>query len=51
MESSSQPMKVHISQTTQKVLPAKYITEERGDLDVKGKGAMKTYWLHKCDGR
>ncbi|XP_063709211.1 soluble guanylate cyclase 88E-like [Culicoides brevitarsis] len=51
MESSSQPMKVHISHTTKKALPKRYIVQERGDIDVKGKGAMKTYWLESCEGR
>lgn len=51
MESSSSPMKVHISHTTKKALPKRYNVAERGDIDVKGKGAMKTYWLESCDGR
>lgn len=51
MESSSSPMKVHISHTTKKALPKRYVVAERGDIDVKGKGAMKTYWLEACEGR
>lgn len=51
MESSSSPMKVHISHTTKKAIPKRYVVTERGDIDVKGKGAMKTYWLEACDGR
>lgn len=45
MESTSLAMKIHISETTKQFLPAAYIVEERGEIDVKGKGNMKTYWL------
>lgn len=45
MESTSQAMKVHISQTTKDLLTPNYKLTERGEIDVKGKGSMKTYWL------
>ncbi|XP_055544527.1 soluble guanylate cyclase 88E [Wyeomyia smithii] len=45
MESTSQAMKIHISQSTKNFLPANYRVSERGEIDVKGKGTMKTYWL------
>lgn len=45
MESSSDAMKVHISQSTKELLGPNYRVMERGLLDIKGKGSMKTYWL------
>lgn len=38
-------MKIHISETTRSFLPANYKVTERGEIEVKGKGSMKTYWL------
>ena len=51
MESTSIAMKIHISQTTRKYLPAIYKVTERGDIDVKGKGSMKSYWLEYRENR
>ena len=45
MESTSAAMKIHISESTKKFLPANYKVAERGEIEVKGKGNMKTYWL------
>lgn len=45
MESTSAAMKIHISESTKKFLPANYKVAERGEIEVKGKGSMKTYWL------
>lgn len=45
MESTSSAMKVHISQTTKDLLSENYKLTERGEIEVKGKGTMKTYWL------
>lgn len=45
MESTSTAMKIHISESTKKFLPANYKVTERGEIEVKGKGSMKTYWL------
>lgn len=45
MESTSEAMKVHISQYTKDLLGPNYRVTERGVLDIKGKGSMKTYWL------
>ena len=30
---------------TKELLPATYVTKERGTIAVKGKGDMKTFWL------
>ncbi|XP_062716548.1 soluble guanylate cyclase 88E [Aedes albopictus] len=51
MESTSQAMKIHISQSTRNFLPSNYHVSERGEIDVKGKGTMKTYWLDHKENR
>lgn len=45
MESTSAAMKIHVSQTTRDLLSESYKLAERGEIEVKGKGTMKTYWL------
>ncbi|GLH12248.1 Receptor-type guanylate cyclase Gyc76C [Gryllus bimaculatus] len=47
MESTSEAMKIHISQQTKDSLDllGGYIMEHRGQMEVKGKGLMDTYWL------
>ncbi|XP_050294438.1 guanylate cyclase 32E isoform X2 [Anthonomus grandis grandis] len=47
MESSGEPSKVHISHATYKLLQqlGGYICEDRGLINIKGKGEMYTYWL------
>ncbi|XP_025067204.1 receptor-type guanylate cyclase gcy-22-like isoform X2 [Alligator sinensis] len=47
MESTSLPQKIHISSATYHALLAHdaYEIELRGEIEVKGKGKMKTYWL------
>jgi len=41
-------MKIHVSNDTKKVLDNfnTFILEERGAIEVKGKGRMTTYWLN-----
>lgn len=51
MESTSAAMKVHISQSTKDLLGPNYRVKERGEIDVKGKGVMKTYWLEERENR
>ncbi|XP_046564717.1 retinal guanylyl cyclase 1-like [Haliotis rubra] len=50
MESNGLPHKIHISQATRDRLikTDNYLISERGEIDIKGKGKMKTFWL---DGR
>ncbi|CAC5372375.1 Guanylate cyclase 32E,Guanylate cyclase soluble subunit beta-2,Receptor-type guanylate cyclase gcy-19,Retinal guanylyl cyclase 2,Heat-stable enterotoxin receptor,Olfactory guanylyl cyclase GC-D,Atrial natriuretic peptide receptor 2,Receptor-type guanylate cyclase gcy-9,Receptor-type guanylate cyclase Gyc76C,Soluble guanylate cyclase 89Da,Receptor-type guanylate cyclase gcy-27,Receptor-type guanylate cyclase gcy-18,Receptor-type guanylate cyclase gcy-28,Speract receptor,Receptor-type guanylate cyclase gcy-1 len=50
MESNSLPLKIHISRETRDILEAtsNYEITSRGEINIKGKGAMVTYWL---DGR
>lgn len=38
MESTSEAMRIHISQTTQELLSPSYMVTERGEIQVKGKG-------------
>ncbi|XP_060884872.1 guanylate cyclase 2G isoform X2 [Labrus mixtus] len=47
MESNSLPLKIHISQSTADILvqEGSFELEERGEIEMKGKGSRKTYWL------
>ena len=46
MESNGSPTRVHCSPTTAALLaPQGYALEERGAVEIKGKGAMRTAWL------
>ncbi|KAJ3607518.1 hypothetical protein NHX12_024569 [Muraenolepis orangiensis] len=47
MESNSAPLKINISQTTADILNlmGTFVLEERGEIEIKGKGSQKTYWL------
>ncbi|XP_067226403.1 guanylate cyclase 2G [Chanodichthys erythropterus] len=63
MESNSLPLRIHISQSTADILfkNGNFELEERGDIEIKGKGTQKTFWLmgksgfrfppigHECD--
>lgn len=48
MESNGEPLKIHISQNTKTILDKfkTFDVEERGLVEMKGKGKMRTYWLH-----
>ncbi len=45
MESSGLPGKIQVTAETYEMLKDEYIFEERGQILVKGKGEMTTYWL------
>ncbi|XP_072387454.1 receptor-type guanylate cyclase Gyc76C-like isoform X1 [Diabrotica undecimpunctata] len=47
MESNGEPLKIHISAQCKEALDklGGYIVEERGIVNLKGKGEVKTYWL------
>ncbi|CAG5124988.1 unnamed protein product, partial [Candidula unifasciata] len=47
MESNSQPMKIHCSKDISMMLlkDGLYKLESRGEIEIKGKGKMETYWL------
>lgn len=46
MESSGARGRVQVSETSYELLKDTHILEERGTIEVKGKGAMRTYWLN-----
>ncbi|KAI8895895.1 nucleotide cyclase [Globomyces pollinis-pini] len=48
MESTSKPMMIHISESTQKLIAKSGIfnISEPDVLNIKGKGSMVTYWVH-----
>ncbi|XP_031556269.1 atrial natriuretic peptide receptor 2-like isoform X2 [Actinia tenebrosa] len=47
MESNGEPLRIHISDQTKKILDqlGGFIVEERGEVFLKGKGNCITYWL------
>lgn len=45
MESSGLPGKIQVTAETYEILKHEYILEPRGEIYVKGKGQMTTYWL------
>jgi len=47
MESNGSPGKIHCSENFAKKLMegSRHLIESRGDIEVKGKGVMSTYWL------
>ncbi|RWS11670.1 atrial natriuretic peptide receptor 1-like protein [Dinothrombium tinctorium] len=47
MESYGEAMKIHISEESKQILDQfkTFETEPRGEIDIKGKGMMSTYWL------
>jgi class 3 adenylate cyclase len=45
MESSGIPGRIQVTPEIYQHLQHAYILEERGTINVKGKGAMQTYWL------
>jgi adenylate cyclase len=46
MESHSVPSSIHVAPATFQLLKDDYRFEARGVIEVKGKGAMETYFLH-----
>ena len=45
MESSGLPGRIQISEMTRSHVAGGFVVEERGPVDIKGKGRMTTYWL------
>ena len=48
MCSFSEPGRVHVSEATQALLRHRFDSECRGEREIKGKGVMKTYFLHNA---
>jgi class 3 adenylate cyclase len=46
MESHGEPSMVHVSQATRNLLQGRYRFTDRGESSIKGKGMMRTYFLH-----
>lgn len=46
MEATGEPMRVHVSEAiAEKLRGTKFILQERGKVEVKGKGLMTTFWV------
>jgi class 3 adenylate cyclase len=45
MEELGETGKIQVSELTYELLKDKYVFEERGEIEVKGKGKIITYWL------
>ena len=45
MESHGLPNQIQVSEATYELLKGKFLLEPRGEIDVSGKGIMKTFWL------
>jgi class 3 adenylate cyclase len=45
MESSGQPGSIQVTTATYERLKDKFVFEKRGNIHIKGKGEMVTYWL------
>lgn len=45
MESNGQPGRIQLSEQAALLLGDDFVIEERGTVEVRGKGCMKTYWL------
>ncbi len=49
MESGGEAMKIHISETTERLIKdnQQFKCEKRGEMDIKGQKILITYWLEK----
>ena len=45
MESHGCPGKIQVTQVVYDLLKDNYLFEDRGELEIKGKGKMHVYWL------
>jgi len=45
METLAEPGRIQVSEAVYERLKHQYRLEERGNIAVKGKGQMRTYWL------
>ncbi len=49
MESHGEPGAIHVTEAFRASLPAEFQCEPRGEIEVKGKGIMSTWWLVGVD--
>jgi len=47
MEKHGAPGRIHVSAATRVLLDAKFRFEPRGEIEVKGKGTMETFFLDR----
>ncbi len=45
MEALGEPERIQVTETSYQLLRDRFLFEERGPLQVKGKGTVQTYWL------
>ncbi len=45
MESHGEAGKIHVSEEVYEALKEKFAFEERGEMEIKGKGTMRTWFL------
>jgi class 3 adenylate cyclase len=45
MESHSEPDRIQVAEHAARLLERDFVLEARGEIDVKGKGRMRTWWL------
>lgn len=45
MESHGQPHSIHVSEAVAAALGPEFVLKERGTIEVKGKGQLRTFWL------
>ena len=49
MESHGEPGRVQISEATFELVRDEFACEARGNIDIKGKGLMKTWFVERSD--
>ena len=45
LETNCLPNRIHISEITSRLIGKNFVTEARGNIEIKGKGKMKTFFL------
>ncbi|TGS74585.1 adenylate/guanylate cyclase domain-containing protein, partial [Mesorhizobium sp. M3A.F.Ca.ET.175.01.1.1] len=45
MESTGEPGKIQVAPATRELLGERFAFEERGTIEVRGKGLVRTWWL------
>ena len=45
MESTGEPGRIQVSEATYALVKDEFECEARGEVDVKGKGMMRTWWV------